>query len=483
MVMMNKGFPEGFYWGGATAANQIEGAWREDGKGISTLDMYTGGSIHQKRRITLELDPNERYPTHEAIDFYHHYKEDIKLLAELGLKMFRLSINWTRIFPNGDELEPNEAGLKFYDSVFEELQKYGIEPLVTIAHYEFPFHLSKTINGWASREMIDHYLRYAEVLFKRYKNVVKYWIPFNEINCLTLAQKAYQAGGIIYDEAGALINLTKDNAQLRFQALHHQFVANALAVKKGREINPDFQFGSMITHLTFYPLTCNPADIILATREMQMKVYYCADILHRGYYPSYADHYFKQEGIVIHKEAGDDELLKENTVDYCSFSYYMSVCVSADPNQEQTGGNLLGGVKNPYLVESEWKWQIDPIGLRFTLHTLNDRYQVPLMIVENGLGASDELDENGEIHDDYRIDYFKSHLREMKQAIDEGVPLIAYNSWACIDSVSLGTGEMKKRYGFIYVDKQDDGTGTMKRIKKKSFDWYKQVIETNGANI
>ncbi|UPK41485.1 MULTISPECIES: glycoside hydrolase family 1 protein [Paenibacillus] len=476
-------FPEGFLWGGATAANQIEGAWNEDGKGVSTLDMFTGGSIHQKRRITLEMDPAERYPTHEAIDFYHRYEEDIKLFAEMGFKMFRFSINWTRIFPNGDELEPNQKGLEFYDRIFAELKKYNIEPLVTIAHYEFPFHLSKTINGWASREMIEHYLRYSEVIMNRYKDDVKYWIPFNEINCITLSHKAYQAGGIISDENGSLIDLTKDNAQLRFQALHHQFIASALTVKKGKEINPNFQFGSMLTHFTFYPLTCNPEDIMLATREMQMKIYFCSDVLHRGYYPSYSKLFFQQEGVSVHQEPGDAEILKTGTVDFTTFSYYMSVCVSSDPNQEQTGGNLLGGVKNPYLQESEWKWQIDPIGLRYTLHTLYDRYQVPLMIAENGLGAVDTLDENGDINDDYRIDYLRMHIKEMKQAIAEGVDLIGYTSWACIDSVSLGTGEMKKRYGFVYVDKHDDGTGSLKRIKKKSFNWYKEVIASNGENL
>ncbi|MNW28805.1 Aryl-phospho-beta-D-glucosidase BglH [compost metagenome] len=476
-------FPEGFLWGGATAANQIEGAWNEDGKGVSTLDMFTGGSIHQKRRITLEIDPSERYPTHEAIDFYHRYEEDIRLFAEMGFKMFRFSINWTRIFPNGDELEPNQKGLEFYDRIFAELKKYKIEPLVTIAHYEFPFHLSKTINGWASREMIQHYLRYSEVIMNRYKNDVKYWIPFNEINCITLAHKAYQAGGIISDETGNLIDLKKDNAQLRFQALHHQFIASALTVMKGKEINPGFQFGSMLTHFTFYPLTCNPEDIMLATREMQMKIYFCSDVLHRGYYPSYSKLFFQQEGVNLQQEPGDAEILRKGTVDFTTFSYYMSVCVSSDPNQEQTGGNLLGGVKNPYLQESEWKWQIDPIGLRYTLHTLYDRYQVPLMIAENGLGAVDTLDENGNINDDYRIDYLREHIKEMKQAIAEGVDLIGYTSWACIDSVSLGTGEMKKRYGFVYVDKHDDGTGSLKRIKKKSFDWYKEVIASNGENL
>jgi 6-phospho-beta-glucosidase len=471
-----RSFPADFLWGGATAANQFEGGWNEGGKGASTSDMMTGGTHTTPRRITPVLEEGTYYPSHEAIDFYGHYKEDIKLFGEMGFKTFRMSINWTRIFPKGYELEPNEEGLKFYDEVFDELRKNNIEPLVTISHYETPFGLSEKYNGWTSREVIDCYVRYCETIFKRYKDKVKYWLTFNEINCLTVPFGAFMAGGI-------LVNENENSDQKRFQALHHQFIASAKAVKLGHEINPDFKIGCMIAYMTTYPNSCNPDDILLAQQKDQISNMLCGDVQVRGYYPRFANRYFEEKEIKIQMEAGDYAILKEGCVDFYSFSYYMSSVVSADPNLEEVEGNILGGIKNPHLKASDWGWQIDPKGLRWTLNNIYDRYQIPLMVVENGLGAVDVVEADGSINDDYRIDYIRDHIVQMEEAVKDGVELWGYTMWGCIDLVSASTGEMKKRYGFIYVDKDNDGNGNLDRSKKKSFYWYKNVIKSNGKEL
>ncbi|SKA87647.1 6-phospho-beta-glucosidase [Clostridium sp. USBA 49] len=478
-----KKFPEGFLWGGSTAANQLEGGYNEGGKGLSIADVLTAGTNTTPRRITPVLEDGTYYPNHEAIDFYHRYKEDIKLFAEMGFKTFRMSIAWSRIFPNGDDEKPNEEGLKFYDDVFAELKKYNIEPLVTISHYETPFNLAKKYNGWADRRLVDFYVKYCEVIFNRYKNVVKYWLTFNEINALTMPFGTFMAGAIMPDEDGEISNNIKDNEQLRYQALHHQFIASAKAVKLGHEINKDFKIGCMIAYMCSYPLTCNPEDVLLAQQKDNLNNFLCSDVQVRGAYPGFAKRYFAEKNINIVMEENDEQILKEGCVDFYTFSYYMSNCVSADPNQEEIGGNLVMGLKNPYLKSSDWGWQIDPKGLRWVLNNIYNRYQIPVMVVENGLGAVDVIEEDGSINDDYRIDYLREHIKEMKEAIADGVDLIGYTPWGCIDLVSASTGEMKKRYGFIYVDKDNEGNGTLNRLKKKSFYWYKKVIETNGEDL
>jgi len=480
-----EGFPKNFLWGGATAANQFEGGYNEGGKGLSTADVMTGGTHTTPRRITKVLEEGTYYPSHEAIDFFHHYKEDIKLFAEMGFNTFRLSISWTRIFPNGDELEPNEDGLKFYDDVFAELKKYNIEPLVTISHYEAPFGLTKKYNGWAGREVIDCYVRYCAAIFKRYKNVVKYWLTFNEINCLTMPFGAFMGAGVLLNDGGELsLNTEKeDSSQIRFQALHHQFIASAKAVKLGHEINKNFKIGCMIAYMTAYPLTCNPEDVFLAQEKDNLNNFLCSDVQVRGAYPGFAKRYFRDNNIEIKMEENDEQILKEGCVDFYTFSYYMSNCVSADPELEKNSGNIMGGVKNPYLKASDWGWQIDPKGLRWSLNNIYNRYEIPLMVVENGLGAVDEVNADGSINDDYRIDYLREHIREMKEAVEDGVDLIGYTPWGCIDLVSASTGEMKKRYGFIYVNKNNDGNGDLSRLRKKSFYWYKKVIESNGEEL
>ena len=471
-----------FLWGGATAANQFEGGWNVDGKGSSTSDMLTAGTHTIPRKITKETIDGLNYPSHEAIDFYHRYKEDIKLFAEMGFKVFRMSIAWTRILPNGDDKEPNEAGLKFYDDVFDELKKYNIEPLVTISHYEMPFNLTKKYNGWASRNVIDFFVNYCNVIFNRYKDKVKYWLTFNEINCGTMPMGGYLGLGILNEGTEDFLH-QNDNKQIRFQALHHQFVASAKAVKLGHSINKDFKIGCMIAHMTTYPYTCNPDDILLAQKKNQLANDLCGDVQVRGEYPFFAKRYFEENNIVLDITEEDKKILKEGTVDYYTFSYYMSNCESASGDEDKTSGNLLGGIKNPYLEASDWGWQIDPKGLRYTLNELYGRYNIPLMVVENGLGAFDKVEEDGSINDDYRIEYLKDHIIQMKEAVKDGVDLIGYTPWGCIDLVSASTGEMEKRYGFIYVDKDNAGEGTLDRKKKKSFEWYKNVIKTNGEEL
>ena len=469
-------FSKEFFWGGATAANQFEGAWNVDGKGMSVDDIMTSGSHTQPRRATPELEEGALYPNHDAVDFYHRYKEDIALMAEMGYKVFRMSIAWTRIFPNGDDAFPNEAGLKFYDDVFDELKKYGIEPLVTLSHFESPLHLAKAYKGWSDRRVIDFFLKYCDCVFNRYKDKVTYWLTFNEINMTTIPFGALLGGGM-------LLSKEENTEQIRYQALHHQLVASAKAVLLGHAINPDFKIGNMIAFAAFYPLTCNPDDMLLAQRTEQLFTLLPGDVQVRGEYPGYAKAFFKRNGINIVMDKNDEEILKRGVVDYYTFSYYQSSCISAEPTEDGARGNFMGGKPNPYLKASDWGWQIDGKGLRWVLHKLNDRYRIPLMVVENGLGAQDTVEADGSINDPYRIDYLREHIREMDKAIEEGVNLIGYTPWGCIDLVSAGTGEMRKRYGFIYVDKHDDGTGTFDRKRKSSFYWYQKVIKSDGRDL
>ena len=466
-------FPKDFLWGGAVAANQLEGAYNEDGKGLSIQDVMPQGIRGSRTEV-----PTEDNMKLIGIDFYHRYKEDIKLFAEMGFKVFRTSIAWSLIFPNGDETEPNEKGLQFYDDLFDECHKYGIEPLVTLSHYETPLHLSREYDGWVNRKMIGFYERYVRTVFERYKGKVRYWLTFNEINSILHAP--FLSGGI-YTPAEQL------SEQDLYQAIHHEFVASALATKIGHEIMPEAKIGCMVLSMPTYPLTPSPDDVIQAMEDDHKNLCF-ADMHVRGEYPGYMKRYLREKGIEIHFEPGDEELLKNNTVDFLSFSYYMSTCATADKEKQAQGtGNLLGGVPNPTLKASEWGWQIDPKGLRYVLNQFYDRYQIPLFIVENGLGAVDELitDANGNktVEDDYRIDYLRDHLLQVEEAIKDGVEIMGYTTWGCIDIVSASTAELKKRYGFIYVDRNDDGSGTLERYKKKSFDWYKNVIATNGESL
>lgn len=466
---MRKSFTDGFLWGGAVAANQCEGAYKEDGKGLSIQDITPKGLMGP---ITEE--PTKDNLKLEAIDFYHRYKEDIKLFAEMGFKVFRTSIAWSRIFPNGDENQPNEAGLQFYDDLFDECLKYNIEPMVTISHYETPLHLAKQYNGWANRKMIHFYENYVRAIFSRYKDKVKYWLTFNEINSILHIPIS---GGILTPKE----ELSKQDL---YQAIHHELVASALATKIGHEMMPNAKIGCMVIAMPVYPLTPHPDDIIKMLETDRSNMMF-TDIHVRGKYPSYVKRIFKENNVEIQMEPGDEEILK-NTVDFISFSYYMSVCDSATVAKSGKG-NIMGGVPNPHLEASEWGWQIDPKGLRYILNVLYDRYEKPLFIVENGLGAVDHVieDENGNktVNDDYRINYLNDHLVQVREALEDGVDIMGYTTWGCIDVVSASTAELKKRYGFIYVDRNQDGSGTLDRYKKKSFYWYKEVIKTNGESL
>ncbi|HEM3600804.1 TPA: family 1 glycosylhydrolase [Streptococcus suis] len=484
------GFKKDFLWGGATAANQIEGAYQVDGRGLTTMDTLTVGDANTPRQITYKtaegqvykkerlsavpekavghIAPDEFYPSHTAIDFYHHYKEDIALFAEMGFKAYRMSIAWTRIFPTGTETEPNEAGLAFYDSVFDECLKYGIEPVVTLCHFDIPLYLADHYNGFSSRETIDFFLHYAETVFKRYKDKVKYWLTFNEINVL---------------RSWLQLGIHPNDEQTKFQAVHHLFLASAKAVTLCHEIIPDAKVGNMVMYAPSYAMTAKPEDV-LANIDYKRQVEFYLDVMVKGYYPAYKLKEFERKGICITMENGDEAVLEAGCVDFISFSYYMSTMSTTDTTIPKTPGNNILSYKNPYLEVSEWGWALDPTGLRIALSEMYDRYHVPLFIVENGLGAVDVVEEDGTISDDYRIDYLHTHIKAMKEAVTlDGVDLMGYTPWGCIDLVAWSTGEMKKRYGFIYVDVDDRGQGSFKRIKKKSFAWYKQVIATNGEKI
>lgn len=468
------GFPDNFLWGGAIAANQCEGAYKEDGKGLSIQDIMPKGVMGE---ITAE--PVAENLKLEGIDFYHRYEEDIRLFAEMGFKMLRMSIAWSRIYPKGDESCPNEKGLAYYDRVFDCLRKYHIEPVVTLSHYETPLHLAEKYDGWRDRKMIDFFLRYCGTVFDRYKDKVSYWITFNEINAI----RHFPLMG-----AGILTPKEKLRKQDIYQAAHHEFVASALTVKLLHERIPGARMGCMVLGALSYPMTPRPEDMT-AMMERDRDCMFFADVQARGYYPSYIKKEWEREGILIHMEPGDEEALK-NTVDYVSFSYYMSKCTAADCSKYQKGrGNLTTGVANPYLEESEWGWQIDPEGLRYTLNYFYDRYQKPLFVAENGLGANDILMEKEagaayRVEDDYRIGYLRKHLIQIEKAITEdGVEVMGYAAWGCIDLVSASSAQMKKRYGFIYVDRNEDGTGTLERYRKKSFYWYQKVIRTNGEAL
>lgn len=477
-----------FLWGGAIAANQVEGAWQEAGKGMSVADVamfkpnldvkdYKAHNTITSEMIEQAKTDSETqwYPKRRGIDFYHHYKEDIRLFAEMGFKALRISIAWTRLFPTGEESEPNQAGIAFYHSVFKELKKYQIEPIVTLSHYEMPLALSDKYNGWVERKVIDLFVRYAKVCFQEFGSYVRYWLTFNEID--SVGRHPFITAGIVEDKCQGY-----SVEQAIYQALHHQYVAAALATKWCHELIPNSQMGCMLTKLTTYPNTCKPADVLLAL-ESNLRNYAHADIQILGSYPTLYKQQLLEKKVMPIMEEMDCVLLKEHTADYLAFSYYMSRTESADDTKEQTSGNTIMGVKNPYLPSTDWGWQIDPVGLKISLLELQDRYHVPLIIVENGMGAKDEVTAEGEIHDHYRISYLKQHIQAIREAVDLGVDLFGYTSWAPIDLISVSTSQMSKRYGYIYVDQDDLGQGTLKRMKKESFYWYQKVIESNGQYL
>lgn len=486
-------FPDGFLWGGATAANQCEGGWQEGGKGVSVsdvaifrdpktlkdlLDVHGNCDITDEQIAEALVSKNEAiYPKRHGIDHYHHYQEDIRLFAEMGFKVYRLSIAWSRIFPRCDEEEPNEEGLLFYDRVFDECLKHGIQPLVTMSHYEPPLALCTDYNGWYNRKAIDFFTKYVDVITKRYKDKVKYWLTFNEID--SIIRHPFMTGGLIESRFKP-----EDFLQVEYQAMHHQFVASALATEICHTNIPDSKVGCMITKRMLYPYTCKPEDVLKTQQEMRA-LYAFSDTQVFGEYPAYLLSMYRNKGIHIEMEPDDLRIMKAYPVDFVSFSYYSSSCMAMDTEGLDQGlENTSVAVLNPYIETSDWGWGIDPIGLRISMVDLYDRYRKPLFIVENGLGAKDVVEEDGSINDDYRIDYLKKHCIEMYNAIvEDGVECMGYTTWGPIDLISNSTNQMSKRYGFIYVDVDDYGKGTYKRLKKKSFDWYKKVIQTNGASL
>ena len=488
-------FPNDFLWGGAISAMQAEGAWDVDGRGPTEADMMTVGSAERHRQRTyvlpdgthgtapalggrlpegarLVVEPRAYYPSHDGIDFYHRYKEDVALLAEMGFRQFRMSISWSRIFPHGDDAEPSRAGLDFYRRVFEELRAHGIEPLVTLHHFDTPLYIEEELGGWADRRTVGLFDRYAETVLSEYKGLVTRWLTFNEIN------NAVQF-------IGAVSPATSADYAAAYQALHHQFLASAHTVRAAHRIDPDNRVGCMICGVAHYPLTPDPSDVMACRRKWEESIFYCGDVQCKGEYPAFARRMWAERGFDLAVSEADRRDLAEGRVDFYTFSYYMSNCVTTHglAAGEAAGGNMVVGAKNPYLRYSDWGWAYDPTGLRYFLEVAYDRYRIPLMVVENGLGAHDEIGEDGAIHDQYRIDYLRDHIREMDLAIDEGVDLIGYTPWGCIDLVSASTGEMSKRYGFVYVDRDDDGNGSFDRRRKDSFYWYKKVIASNGADL
>ena len=485
-------FPKDFLWGGATAANQVEGGWNLGGRGPALTDFTTGGSVKEPRYETyIDKDGNPgkklqktplpegahyavlegyHYPNHDAVDFYHHYKEDIALFAEMGFKTFRMSISWSRLYPKGIEKEPNKEGVEFYRNVFKELRKYNIEPLVTIWHFDTPAYIEEH-GGWLKRETIEDYVRFATTCFTEYKGLVKYWLTFNEINNTVMFLNMFGR------------KATDEEYQDAYQILHYQFVASAKAVQIGHAIDQENMIGCMICGITRYPATCDPEDVLKNRYEWEKGIFYCGDVQCKGRYGTYVKRLWDEHH--VHLDITEEDLLdlEAGTVDMYTFSYYMSSLETTHNVEDEVSGNFVAGQRNEYLTYSDWGWAFDPKGLRYYLEMIYDRYELPLMIVENGLGAYDTVEEDGAIHDHYRIEYYREHIKEMHKAIEDGVDLIGYTTWGCIDLVSAGTGEMRKRYGFIYVDMDDEGKGSMERSRKDSFYWYKQVIESNGENL
>ncbi|WP_271000371.1 glycoside hydrolase family 1 protein [Listeria seeligeri] len=478
-------FPEGFLWGGATAATQCEGAWDVGGKGASVLDHCTNGDREHPRLITAEIDTEKyHYPSHTGCEQYDHYEEDIKLFAEAGFKTYRMSINWSRIFPNGDDMVPNQEGLDYYRKLFEKCKEYHIEPTVTMTHYDMPWNLSVKYGGWANRKVVDFFLKYAETIFTEYKGLVTRWLTHNEINFGTVSYGEIVTSGILPKSERIVMqdpNATTEDLNRRFKALHHEFVASAKAVQLAHEIDPAIEVGCMMCGFAFYPLSCKPEDVAAAQRDMEIWNYYCMDVMSKGKYPYWAKRFWDENGISLAISEEDKTILENGTVDFISFSYYRTDCSKG--GDKLLEGNTDFGMPNPELEATEWGWSIDPQGLRWLMNEYYARYEKPLMIVENGIGAYEQQESDGAIHDNHRIAYMKEHFKAMAQAIEDGVDLIGYACWSAIDIVSAGTGEFKKRYGLIYVDADDLGNGTYKRSKKDSFYWYKNVISCNGKNL
>lgn len=481
-----KSFPPGFLWGGSTSADQFEGGWTEGGRGPAATDHLTAGARGSRRVFTSAIDPERYYPSHVASDHYHRWREDIALMAEMGFSVYRFSVSWSRIYPHGDDAEPNAEGIAFYRGIINECIDRGITPLVTITQYEPPMAICRKYGGWTNRATVDLYLRFCRTIFTEFKGLVRLWLPFVEINLTNTPFGELVGAGILPEHDGPFPQSREHDTvavlSRRYQALHHMFIASALAVVLAHEIDPDNQVGCMLAGPASYPLTCKPEDVLANLKAKQMDCWFCPDVQVRGASPTYAQRYFRNLGIVLDIDEQDACILKEGVVDFVSFSYYSSVCIDAHSGATAEGNNV-NGVPNPYLEPSEWGWLIDPVGLRIALNEVWDRYNLPMYIVENGLGARDVVEADDAVHDQYRIDYLRQHIEQMRNAMDDGVDLRGYMTWGCIDVISESTGQMSKRYGFVYVDRDDAGEGTLSRIRKDSFYWYRSVIASAGADL
>lgn len=478
-----------FLWGGAIAAHQAEGAWNIDGKGVSIADILTAGDAKTQRRITDGVQVGNNYPNHHGIDFYHTYAKDLELMAELGSNAFRTSIAWTRIFPNGDDAEPNEAGLKYYDEMFDKMHELGIEPVITLNHFEMPYHLVKEYGGWTNRKLIDLFVHYAEVVFKRYHNKVTYWMTHNEISNQAALNLGPHAQFFVWTNSGFVFNgneTSNEKIAKMVQAAHYELVASAKVVALGHKINPDFKIGGMVNVAPFYPASPAPKDMLAFQKARQSRDWF-SDVHINGEYPVEIERLYQKFGFQPDITEQDRLDLKAGVIDYLAVSYYSSTTVKAieNPDNFKNAYTSYQVTDNPYIKTNDWGWGLDPDGLRYSLNELSEMYpHTPIMIVENGLGAYDKLNDDGSIHDPYRIDYLKQHIYAMEEAIvEDGVEVIGYLSWGPIDIVSAGTGEMKKRYGFVYVDLDDFGEGSGQRFKKDSFKWYQQVIASKGSDL
>lgn len=471
-------FPETFLWGGASAAVQMEGGWQEGGKGVNVADIQIcrvhdahGGNVNYTRQSLTDRvadvfsdHPVHHYPKHEAVDFYHRYPEYIELMKLAGFKAFRMSISWARIFPHGDDAQPNAAGIAYYRQVFEALHEAGITPIVTLSHYDMPLAIVQHHQGWYGHETIEMYVNYARTCFEQFHDLVPYWIAVNQINLIF--GESFSSLGMIMDEY-------EDFTAAKYQAVHHEFVANALLVRAAKAIDPQIQIGVMLADQMTYPLNSDPKACEQALEANRMKDYFYSDVQLRGEYPGYAKRYFKEHHITIRMEPGDAEVIKENTMDFLAVAYYYSHCVDASGKK----------VANPFTKATQWGWTIDPTGLYIAMSSYWDRYHVPMMIAENGIGVEETLDSEGQIHDDYRIAYHREHIAQMRKLIEDEVELFAYTLWSPFDIVSGNSCEMEKRYGLIYVDVDNNGQGTRKLVKKDSYAWYRHVIETDGAEL
>ena len=483
-------FSKNFLWGTSISAEQVEGGYDEGGKGLTQCDFAAAGSASDMRKVYFEKVDGTRgsmpqfsrlpdgakyklfddlhYPNHIASDFYHHWEEDLALFHEMGFTTFNTTVAWSRIYPRGLEGGVNQEGIAFYRRVFERAKEYGMDPVITLYKYDEPVYFEETYGGWENREMIDEFVGFATTCFKEFKQYINKWLTFNEINILL--------------EFHTMGN-DSETLQTRVVQLHNQMVASARCVKAAHAIDPNLKVGCMIAGYCVYPLTCDPADVMLAEQAFQNHFCYTTDTMMRGAYPTFAPSFWQKNHLHVDITEQDQRDLAEGKCDFIAFSYYMSKVVTTHENSLKAfGAGTKSDVRNPYLKYSDWGWAIDPVGFRYFLHMLNDRYQKPIFDVENGLGAYDKIAADGHIHDDYRIHYLSAHIQPMKKAVEEGVRLFGYTTWGGLDLVSFTTGQMDKRYGMIYVDMNDKGEGDLHRVRKDSFYWYKKVIASNGED-